>query len=294
MSAAGGGPAGSAISAGKLTALGIVGGLLGLYILGFSHGFGEIGRIIGPLFAALGGVCAIIWGADAIRRVASYGLGTGVPSIGYMSLGIGILGALAGLALASTTMLSEDIMEGFIGEILPLLAPILALLLAMLLGLIIALVATKIIKMKIPVLERCTAEIAGAAGLSVICFAAAIAGSFNFISILAFVVAPGFIALFFIMNTMAIQHPFNACLGPNENQVRTLKLAAATGFLAMIVTGFITIINPLLSFDGFPAWIPIILVGIIGWLIAFRSFVKASLNEAASVKWAGLWPKVEE
>jgi tetrahydromethanopterin S-methyltransferase subunit C len=296
MSAAGGGPAGSAVGAGILTALGIIGGLLGLYIVGFSNLFGEIGHIIGPLFAALGGVCAIVWGADAIRRVASYGLGTGVPSIGYMSLGIGILGALAGLALAHTTLFGSEAMEslGEVGGLLPLLAPILALLVAMLLGLIVALVATKIIKMKIAVLERCTAEIAGAAGLSVLCFSAAIAGSFAFPMILALVVAPGFIALFFILVTMAIQHPFNACLGPNEDQVRTLKLAAATGFLCMVITGLMTIVNPTLTVDGFPAWIVILLVGLIGWIISFKSYVTASLKQAASVKWAGLWPKVEE
>src|SRR5664280_2466106 len=71
--------------------LGIIGALIGIYL-------SPINPVIGPLLAALGGVCAIVWGADAIRRVASYGLGTGVPSIGYMSLAIGIIGVMAGLA----------------------------------------------------------------------------------------------------------------------------------------------------------------------------------------------------
>ena len=277
MSAAGGGPAGSAISAEVLLALGVIGGLVGLYLV-------NINPIIGPLLASLGGVCAIVWGADAIRRVASYGLGTGVPSIGYMSLAIGILGGFAGLALASGSLLPK----------LSILAPVLALVLAMILGLIVALVAKLIVKMKIAVLERCTAEIAGAAALSVVCFASAVAGSFSFIKILILVVAPGFIALFFIMNCMAIQHPFNACLGPNENQVRTLKLAAATGFLAMVITAFLTIINPTLVFSGIPAWVVILIVGLIGWIVSFKMYVTASIKEAASVKWAGLWPKVEE
>ncbi|MCL2687684.1 MAG: tetrahydromethanopterin S-methyltransferase subunit C [Methanobrevibacter sp.] len=277
MSAAGGGPAGSAIKPEILLILGVVGGLVGLYLVG-------INPIFGPLLAALGGVCAIIWGADAIRRVASYGLGTGVPSIGYMCLAIGIIGGLAGLALASGSLLSG----------LEILAPVFALVFAMVLGLIIALIVKLLKIMKIAVLERCTAEIAGAAGLSVVCFSAAVAGSYEFVHILALVVATGIIAVFFIMNCMAIQHPFNACLGPNENQVRTLKLAAATGFLSMIVTAFMTVINPQLVFAGIPAWILIFVVGLIGWLISIKLYIAQSYEEAASVKWAGLWPKVEE
>ena len=91
------------------------------------------------------------------------------------------------------------------------------------------------------------------------------------------------------MNTMAIQHPFNACLGPNEDQVRTLKCACSTAFLAMIITGILSVVA-----GGAYAWFAIVIVGLIGWVISFRSFVKASFEAAASVKWSGLWPKVEE
>jgi tetrahydromethanopterin S-methyltransferase subunit C len=89
------------------------------------------------------------------------------------------------------------------------------------------------------------------------------------------------------MNTMAIQHPFNACLGPNENQARTLKLAATTAFLAMAIVGILAIATT-------PTWWLIALIGAIGWFISMSSFTKASLDEAASVKWTGIWPKEEE
>ena len=79
------------ISHTRTLALGVVGGLVGIYLTPYNP-------ILGPLLASLGAVCAIIWGADAIRSLASYGLGTGVPSIGYMSLAIGIIGVMAGLA----------------------------------------------------------------------------------------------------------------------------------------------------------------------------------------------------
>jgi tetrahydromethanopterin S-methyltransferase subunit C len=265
-----GGPAGAAVDSHYLLLLGIIGGLLGIYLIHVPY--------IGPVFAALGAVCAIIWGSDAIRRVASYGLGTGVPSIGYMTLAIGVVGALGGIALFTNESLSSY----------AILGPIVALAFAAIIGLIVALVAKKIVGMKIPVLEICTLEIAGAGGLSVLAFSTALAGSYHFDVITSTVVATGFIGVFFILNTMAIQHPFNACLGPNEDQVRTLKCAVSCGFLAMTIAGILAIVS------GSSVWVLITLVGFIGWLIGFRSFVKASCEAAASVKWAGLWPEVEE
>ncbi|MBQ5475134.1 MAG: tetrahydromethanopterin S-methyltransferase subunit C, partial [Lachnospiraceae bacterium] len=93
MSAGGSGaPAEGAVDANVMLAIGIIGGLLGIYLSG-------INPVIGPVLSCLGAVCAILWGVIAIRSVASYGLGTGVPSIGYMSLGIGVIGALAGVGI---------------------------------------------------------------------------------------------------------------------------------------------------------------------------------------------------
>ncbi|WP_407454762.1 tetrahydromethanopterin S-methyltransferase subunit MtrC [Methanobrevibacter sp.] len=263
------GAAAGAVNSMHLLILGIVGGLLGIYLSSF------LGNVIGPVLAGLGAVCAIVWGADAIRRVASYGLGTGVPSIGYMSLSVGVIAALAGLSLAAMLKIA-------------LAGPIAALVIACIIGAVIAIVATKIVGMKIPIMLQCTVEIAGAAALSILGFAVAIAGSFELAEVLKYVVATGFIAVLFIMCTMAIQHPFNACLGPNEDQVRTLKCACSTAFLAMTITGLMSITT------GGLGWFVVFIVGLIGWVISFRAFVVASMNDAASTKWAGLWPKVEQ
>jgi tetrahydromethanopterin S-methyltransferase subunit C len=252
-----------------LLALGIVGGLLGIYLSGF------LGDVVGPVVAGLGAVCAIIWGSDAIRRVASYGLGTGVPSIGYMSLSVGVISALAGISLA--TILKMNI-----------IGPVAGFAIAVVIGAIIAIVATKIVGMKIPIMLQCTIEIAGAATLSILGFSVAIAGSYDMTAIYENVVATGFIAVLFIMCTMAIQHPFNACLGPNEDQVRTLKCAASTAFLSMTLTGLMSLTT------GGIGWFVVFIVGLIGWIVSFRAFVLASCNDAASTKWAGLWPKVEQ
>ena len=226
----------SSINNNHLLILGIIGGLVGIYLC-------NINDVIGPVIAGLGSVCATVWGANAIRSVASYGLGTGVPSIGYMTLSIGIIGSLAGLAV------------GLIYPQFNMLGPVFGLIFSMIIGAVVALIATKIIGMKIPIMVRCTVEIAG---------------------------------VFFIMCTMAIQHPFNACLGPNEDQVRTLKCAVSTGFLSVIITGLLS------SITGGFGWFAVLIVGLIGWVISFRSFVQASCDAAASVKWAGLWPKLEE
>ena len=263
------GAAAGAVSSTMLLALGIVGGLLCIYASGF------LGDVVGPVIAAIGAVLAIIWGADAIRRVASYGLGTGVPSIGYMSLSVGVISALAGLSLATKLNIH-------------MLGPIAGFVVAVIIGAIIAIVATKIVGMKIPIMLQCTIEIAGAATLSILGFAVAIAGSYDMMTIYEHVVATGFIAVLFIMCTMAIQHPFNACLGPNEDQVRTLKCAASTAFLSMTLTGLMSVTT------GGLGWFVVFIVGLIGWIVSFRAFVLASCNDAASTKWAGLWPKVEQ
>ena len=263
------GAAAGAVSSTMLLAVGIVGGLLCIYLSGF------LGDVVGPVLAAIGAVLAIVWGADAIRRVASYGLGTGVPSIGYMSLSVGVISALAGLALATSLKMA-------------ILGPIAGFVIAVIIGAIIAIVATKIVGMKIPIMLQCTVEIAGAATLSILGFAVAIAGSYDMTAIFENVVATGFIAVLFIMCTMAIQHPFNACLGPNEDQVRTLKCAASTAFLSMTIVGILS------AATGGLGWFVVLVIGLIGWIVSFRAFVLASINDAASTKWAGLWPKVEQ
>ncbi|WP_296862304.1 tetrahydromethanopterin S-methyltransferase subunit MtrC [uncultured Methanobrevibacter sp.] len=263
------GAAAGAVNSTHLLIMGIVGGLLCIYLSGF------LGHIIGPVVAGIGAVLAIIWGADAIRRVASYGLGTGVPSIGYMSLSVGVIASLAGISLAAILKMN-------------IIGPIAALVFAVIIGAIIAIIATKIVGMKIPIMLQCTIEIAGAAALSILGFSVAIAGSYAMMAIYESVVATGYIAVLFIMCTMAIQHPFNACLGPNEDQVRTLKCAASTAFLSMTIVGILS------SITGGYGWIFVLVVGLIGWIISFRAFVQASCNDAASTRWAGLWPNVEE
>ena len=128
----------SSINGNHLLILGIVGGLLGIYLC-------NINGIIGPVLAGLGTVCATVWGANAIRSVASYGLGTGVPSIGYMCLSISIIGVLAGLAL------------GFIFPDIPMmstLGPVIGLIFAMIIATIVGLIAVSYTHLTLPTILR--------------------------------------------------------------------------------------------------------------------------------------------
>lgn len=269
MSISAGGVGGkSTVDPKKPFALGLVGGLLGIYLT-------PINPILGPLFAALGAVCAIIWGSEALSRVAGYGLASGIPSIVYMSLAISIAGTLSGLA-------------GILifGSVYTFAGPVMGFVISMIMGAIIAIVSKKVLRMKIPILIQCSTELAGASALSVLGFSAAIAGSYALPVIQQSVISTGFIALLFILNTMAIQHPFNACFGPNEDRKRTLKLAFSTAFISMAIIGVISV-------GTNPAWWLISIIGAIGWFISIRAFINASKDAAASVKWSGLWPEEE-
>ncbi|RLI28588.1 MAG: hypothetical protein DRO46_03805, partial [Candidatus Hecatellales archaeon] len=75
-----------AIKAEHLAYLGFASGMVGVYVSSFS-----------PVLAAALAIPPILWAADAVRRMGGYGLGTGVPSIGNLSIGMGVLAAIVGL-----------------------------------------------------------------------------------------------------------------------------------------------------------------------------------------------------
>jgi len=96
MSTAAGGPAGGVLNPNQVIILGAVGGLAGIYLTMLNQAMDT------TIFSFLGGIGAIfaaVWGADAVRRVCSYGLGTGVPSIGMVALGMGVVATMFGLTL---------------------------------------------------------------------------------------------------------------------------------------------------------------------------------------------------
>ena len=212
---------------------GIIGGLIGIYLT-------YVGEVIGTkfpdfsylslyfsTFGALGGICAVIWGAEAVRRVAKYGLGTGVPSIGQIAMGMGIIAAMFGLAIMKS---------------IPAAGPIVAVITASVIGFVIGWFAQHVIKMKIPVMIRCMTEIAAAGSIIIIGFSASVAGNFDFVgSLIPKVFDTGVMLAVFWVGAMALLHPFNACLGPDEKQKRLLYLAGSTGAITMAIMGIAAI-----------------------------------------------------
>lgn len=271
-----------------LMAFGIVGGLLGIYLTYILPLVGNAAggpvkmllTIIAPAAGALGGICAVVWGAEAVRRVAKYGLGTGVPSIGQIALGMGIIAAMFGLSIVGTIAPSVKVP-------IVLAGPIVALVTASIIGLIIGWFAQNVIKMKIPVMIRCMTEIAAAGSIVIIGFSAAAAGSFEFGTLVKMVFDNGIILVVFWVGAMAMLHPFNACLGPDEKQKRLLYLAVSTGAITMAVTGIAGIMT--LGNAG----IFTLLVGVILWLIYYKKFWDEVYKDAAAVVGTGLIPKTE-
>lgn len=264
----------------QLMLFGIIGGLLGIYLTYLLPLAGEItgGKIeevlntIAPVAGALGAICAVMWGADAVRRVAKYGLGTGVPSIGQIAMGMGIIAAMFGLAIVQTNILA---------------GPIVALVTASIIGFIIGWFAQNVIKMKIPVMIRCMTEIAASGTLIIIGFSAAVAGNFEFANIVELVFDNGVMLAVFWVGAVAMLHPFNACLGPDEKQKRLLYLAGSTGAITMAVIGIAAIMT--LGASG----VLTLVLGIVLWVIFYKKFWDEVYNDAASVVGTGLIPKTE-
>ncbi len=264
----------------ELLAFGIIGGLLGIYLTYLLPLVGDkLGgnlaislKTIAPVTGALGGICAVMWGADAVRRVAKYGLGTGVPSIGQIAMGMGIIAAMFGLAIVKTMVLA---------------GPIVALVTASVIGFIIGWFAQNVIKMKIPVMIRCMTEIAASGTLIIIGFSAAVAGNFEFANIVTLVFDNGVMLAVFWVGAMAMLHPFNACLGPDERQKRLLYLAGSTGAITMAVIGIAAIMT--LGASG----VITLILGIVLWVIFYKKFWDEVYNDASSVVGTGLIPKTE-
>ncbi len=265
MSAGGdGGGAKSNLPPNTIIGIGAAGGLIGIYLAHFLPATFSF-------FGGIAAICAIVWGADAVRRVASYGLGTGVPSIGMIALGMGIVAALFGLSIGGVA------------------GPIVSFITAAVIGAIIGVLANKVIGMGIPIMERAMVEIAGAGTLAIIGLSTVIAGTFEYGAVLDTVVSTGFIAMIFIMGGMGILHPFNANLGPDEKQDRTLILGVEKGALAMVIAGLASSINEGLG----PAFVTI-LVGLTIWYLAFNKYFGFVKRDAYAVVGTGLLPSEEE
>jgi len=225
-------------------------------------------------FGGLAVVAALIWGSNAIKTLCSYGIGTGVPSTGYTTFGAGVVA----FVIASRVSWYY--------------APIVLVIVAAIIGGILGYLANDVIMMKIPVLVRSTVEFVMVGALMLMGFALMATGSYQILGIattqksLLGLGATNFagsfigisiIAVAFILGMIAVQHPFNATLGPSWQQDRMLMLAAECGFLSLIPVAIISI-----AFVSLPAVIVSLVVSVVGWLYTYSQFLCLSKRDAAA------------
>jgi len=224
-------------------------------------------------FGGLAVVAALIWGSHTIKVLCSYGIGTGVPSAGMIAFGSGVIAMLLATKFG-------------------ILAPIVALVLAAIIGFILGYVSNNILNMKIPAMVQALTEMAVVGALSLMGFAALITGGFGFTGLTTKTVSymgmsvmthqesflgGCLIAVAFLLGSIAIQHPFNATLGPGWKQDRMLMLTAECGFLSMIVAAIMSF--ALISASS--AFISLI-IAIIGWAYTYSEYMNMSKRDAAA------------
>lgn len=228
------------------------------------------------MFAFFGGlamIIALIWGSHTIKVLCSYGIGTGVPSAGMIAFGSGVIAMLLATKFGMA-------------------APIVATILAALIGFILGYISNNILNMKIPAMVQALTEMAVVGALSLMGFAALITGGFTFatltkgtVSILGLSIGStqnsfiggALIAVAFLLGAIAIQHPFNATLGPGWKQDRMLMLTAECGFLSMIVAAIMSF-----AFISTGSAMISLLVAILGWAYTYNQYICLSKRDAAA------------
>jgi tetrahydromethanopterin S-methyltransferase subunit C len=224
-------------------------------------------------FGGLATVAALVWGSHTIKHLCSYGIGTGVPSAGMMAFGSGVIAMLFATKYG-------------------IAAPIVAVIIAAIIGAILGYLANNVLSMRIPVMIVSLIEMAVIGALVLMGYAAMMTGSFNlaaltsgnmivfgqsFPSYYVTFIGGALIASVFMLGAIAIQHPFNACLGPNWTQDRMLMLAAECGFLSMIVAAIMSM--PLINMG---AALISLFVAVIGWYYTYAKYIELSRRDAAS------------
>jgi tetrahydromethanopterin S-methyltransferase subunit C len=225
-------------------------------------------------FGGLAVIAALIWGSNTIKVLCSYGIGTGVPSAGMIAFGSGVIAMLLATKFG-------------------IAAPIVAVILGGIIGLILGYLSNNVLNMKIPVMIQALTELAIVGALTIMGLAVLITGKFTFAALTTGTVTVfgalsmpsyqvsfiggGLIATAFLLGALAIQHPFNACLGPGWTQDRMLMLSAECGFLSMIVAAFMSF--ALISSGS--ALISLI-IALLGWLYTYKEYILLSKRDAAS------------
>ncbi|WOF15341.1 tetrahydromethanopterin S-methyltransferase subunit C [Methanoplanus sp. FWC-SCC4] len=262
----------------KVLAIGLVGSLVCIYLT-YMNTLANT-----QLFAFFGGLAAVFalwWGTDTIKHLCSYGLGTGVPSAGMIALGSGVIAMVLATKLSSMNMIPVSSV---------LIIPIGCVVIGAILGAILGYIANNIVNMNIPVMVVSLAELCIVGAITILGLATMVSGSFAFADLVtgsstffgvevanyqSSVIGGGVIAVIFMLGAIAVQHAFNACLGPNESQDRTLMLAAECGFLSMITVAIMSF-----AFISFTAAVVSFIISAIGWVYTYKQYLVMSKRDA--------------
>jgi tetrahydromethanopterin S-methyltransferase subunit C len=254
----------------KLRVYGLVGSVVGIYLGAILNS--AMNTNVFSFIGAVAAIFAVVMGANAVRRVCAYGIGTGVPSIGMLALGMGIIAVMFGLSMAEA-----------LGSVL--LGPIIILIYAGVFGYVIGVIANKVIKFNIPVMEEGNADLSMAGAMALLGWSFAISGTLGYDAILNTVLDTGYIAIIFIAGGLAILHPFNANLGPDEKQDRTLVNAVMCSGIAMITTGIAALMT-----QGLAAGLLQLVIGFAIWFYFFKMYYRLVKRDASAVVGTGLLP----
>ncbi len=226
--------------------------------------------LVGGILVIIASVLATAYATNTLRHIGKYSLGTGVPSIIYMLMAVALVSYVSAILISSYLKLS-------------IAFPIMGILIAIILSYIVSMICKHIFKIQVEILSKAFISITLASLIVLISMSCLIAHTYNQSVIYEEVIQTGLILLIMIMAVMAIQNPYNSCMGPNEDQYRTLSLACSNAFLMLMVISIISILNS-------QFWMVYLLISLIGWIVFFRKYVIYTKQQAASIRRFGLWP----
>ncbi len=226
--------------------------------------------LIGGVLVIISAVLSTVYGTNTLRHIGKYSLGTGVPSIVYMLTAISLVSYILAMILSIYTNIS-------------MVFPVLAVLITAVLSYLVSLICKYIFKIQVEILSKSFVSISIAALLLMLSMSCLITQTYNPNVIYENVIQNALILFLMIMAVMAIQNPYNSCMGPNEDQYRTLSLSCSNAFLMLMVTSIV-------SMTVTQNWIIYLLISLIGWFVFFRQYIIYTKHQAASVRRFGLWP----
>ncbi len=266
----------------KPALFGLIAGLAGIYIallIPFRPAtFVEAMNTPFAFTAGIGMIAAIVWAADAVRKVSKYGLGTGVPSVGMFGIGLACIIAVFSIFLNT------------------IWSPVIGTALALVIGWISGKLINNTLGMNIPGMEKRVAEITAGCTLAMTASIVVVIGSVQNIFGFGYIMT-GVIALGFIGIAVAVFHAYNANLGPDEMKDRTRMLTILDASVLLLVFAIAALfwrMNPEIGVQTIIGSTVTIFMSIVFIFIAYYKFWTYVKRDAWQITETGLLPSEED